>query len=425
MNQKRHISHQRRRENSRQQAVVIKAPVVPFAGPRWLLQAGREKLLQRRHPWIFSGAVERIEGNPASGETVQVCDTQGGFLAWAAYNSQSKICARVWSWLAEEKIDAEFFWKIIGNAVSARKKLKLDQHSNGMRLIHGESDGLPGLIVDQYADVIVMQLGSAGAERWRETFADVLQELCKPVCIYERSDSDGRALEGLEQRNEVMRGKLPDKLSVTENGVRIVVDVVAGQKTGFYLDQRDNRDLIGNLAEGCDVLNCFCYTGGFSLYALRGGAKSVLSIDSSVAALQLAQRNVELNGFDPVRAEWQCNDVFEALRKLRDQNRKFDLIVLDPPKFAPTAAFAEKASRAYKDINLLGFKLLRPGGILATFSCSGGISDDLFQKIIAGAALDAGVDAQIVHKACAAADHPVLLSFPEGAYLKGLVLRVA
>lgn len=424
MNQKRHTSHQRRRENSRQQTVVVKSPVVPFSGPKLLLQAGREKSVQRRHPWIFSGAVECIEGDPASGDTVQVCDTQGGFLAWAAYNSQSQICARVWSWLAEEKIDNDFFHKKISNALSARKELRLDQRSNGMRLIHGESDGLPGLIVDQYANVIVLQLGSAGAERWRETFADVLQELCKPVCIYERSDSDGRELEGLARRNEVLRGKLPDHLSVTENGVHIAVDVAAGQKTGFYLDQRDSRALIGGLAEGRDVLNCFCYTGGFSLYALRGGAKSVLSIDSSAEALQLAQRNVELNGFDATRAEWQDKDVFEALRKLRDQNRKFDLIVLDPPKFAPTAAFAEKASRAYKDINLLGFKLLRPGGILATFSCSGGINDELFQKIIAGAALDAGVDAQIVHKVHAAADHPVLLSFPEGAYLKGLVLRV-
>jgi len=309
--------------------------------------------------------------------------------------------------------------------LTARKDLKLAQHSNGMRLIHGESDGLPGLIVDQYADVLVLQLGSAGVDRWRDTFADIFQELCQPLCIYERSDSDGRELEGLPIRNEILRGTLPAELSVTENGIRIAVDIAKGQKTGFYLDQRDNRKMIGELAEGRDVLNCFCYTGGFSLYALRGGAKSVLSIDSSAAALHLAQRNVELNGLDATRAEWQDKDVFEALRKLRDQNRKFDLIILDPPKFAPTAAFAEKAARAYKDINLLGFKLLRPGGILATFSCSGGISDDLFQKIIAGAALDAGVDAQIVHKVHAAADHPVLLSFPEGAYLKGLVLRVA
>jgi 23S rRNA (cytosine1962-C5)-methyltransferase len=425
MTQKRHTSHQRRRDNAKQQPTVTKAPVVAFAGPKLLLQAGREKSLQRRHPWIFSGAVERVEGNPLSGDTVQVCDTQGGFLAWAAYNPHSQICGRVWSWQAEEKIDADFIHRKIAGALKARKDLKLALHSNGMRLIHGESDGLPGLIVDQYAEVLVVQLGSAGAERWRETIADVLQELCKPACIYERSDSDGRELEGLSVRNEVLRGKLPAELSITENGICIAVDVAAGQKTGFYLDQRDNRALIGNLAEGRDVLNCFCYTGGFSLYALRGGAKSVLSVDSSAEALQLAQRNVELNGLDATRAEWQDKDVFEALRKLRDQNRKFDLIVLDPPKFAPTAAFAEKAARAYKDINLLGFKLLRPGGILATYSCSGGISDDLFQKIIAGAALDAGVDAQIVCKVHAAADHPVLLSFPEGAYLKGLVLRVA
>lgn len=426
MNQKRHTSPSRRHEQHKPRSSSTQgAEKVTFDGARLYVLEGRERSLQRRHPWVFSGAVERLEGNPVSGDTTQICDAKGGFLAWASYNSQSQISARVWSWQAEEKIDRDFFHRKISRALAARKELKMDQHSNGIRLIHAESDGLPGLIVDQYADVLVLQLGSAGAERWRDTIADILQELCKQVCIYERSDSDGRELEGLPIRNEILRGKLPENLSVTENGIRIAVDVAAGQKTGFYLDQRDNRALIGELAEGRDVLNCFCYTGGFSLYALRGGAKSVLSIDSSAQALQLAQRNVELNGFDANRAEWQDKDVFEALRKLRDQNRKFDLIVLDPPKFAPTAAFAEKASRAYKDINLLGFKLLRPGGILATYSCSGGISDDLFQKIIAGAALDAGVDAQIVHKVHAAADHPVLLSFPEGAYLKGLVLRVA
>jgi len=389
------------------------------------LQAGREKSLLRRHPWVFSGAIERLEGSVQSGDTVQVCNAQGGFLAWAAYNSESQIIARVWSWQAQDNINADFFRHKIDSALAARKDLRLGQHSNGMRLIHGESDGLPGLIVDQYADVLVLQLGSAGADRWRDTFADTLQELCQPVCIYERSDSDGRALEGLPIRSQALRGQLPQNLSVTENGISIAVDVAAGQKTGFYLDQRDNRALVGELSAGRDVLNCFCYTGGFSLYALRAGASTVLSIDSSAEALQLAQRNVALNGLDASRVEWQDSDVFDALRKLRDQNRKFDLIVLDPPKFAPTAAFAEKAARAYKDINLLGFKLLRPGGILATFSCSGGISDDLFQKIIAGAALDAGVDAQIIHKMHAAADHPVLLSFPEGAYLKGLMLRVA
>ncbi len=399
-----------------------------------MLKAEREKSLLRRHPWIFSGAIECIDGAPASGDTLPVRDSAGNFLAWAAYSANSQITARVWSWREADVIDKEFFRSRIANALEMRRALGLlpsptgggieGGGSLGSRLIHAESDGLPGLIVDQYGDVLVMQLGSAGPEHWRDTLADILQELLSPVCIYERSDSDGRELEGLPKRNGVVRGKLPDKVEVIENGLRFAVDVAAGQKTGFYLDQCNNRALTGTLSERRDVLNCFCYTGGFSLYALRGGAKSVLSIDSSQEALQLAQDNVALNGLDNSRAEWLCADVFEALRKLRDQNRKFDLIVLDPPKFAPTAAFAEKASRAYKDINLLGFKLLRPGGLLFTYSCSGGISDELFQKIIAGAALDAGVDAQIVAKLHAAADHPVLLSFPEGAYLKGLVLRV-
>lgn len=422
-----------------------------------MLKDGREKSLLRRHPWIFSGAVERIEGAPDSGDTVAVCDMAGGFLAWAAYNPQSQMSARVWSWRADEVIDADFFRRRIAQALTARRDLGLERDSSGMRLIHGESDGLPGLIVDRYNEVLVMQLGSAGAERWREAIADALWELCQPVCLYERSDSDGRELEGLPTRSGVVRGALPDAVEVVEHGLRFAVDVADGQKTGFFLDQRDNRLLTGELARDRDVLNCFCYTGGFSLYALRGGAKSVLSIDISADAVTAAQRNAELNGLDAAastrrcdasgaedvaphtqsggdlspspthagRAEWQCADVFAALRKLRDQNRKFDLVILDPPKFAPTAAFAEKAARGYKDINLLGFKLLRPGGLLFTYSCSGGISEELFQKIIAGAALDAGVDAQIVHYLHASPDHPVALNFPEGAYLKGLVLRVA
>ena len=395
------------------------------APPCIILKAGRERSLLRRHPWIFSGAIERIDGAPVSGDTLPVRDTTGNFLAWAACNPDSQITARVWSFSETEKIDTEFFRKRITNSLAARNELGLAGNSNGMRLIHAESDGLPGLIVDRYGDVLVMQIGSAGPERWRDAIADVLQDLCKPICIYERSDSDSRVLEGLELRNGVLRGALPDNVEVTENGLRFSVDVAAGQKTGFYLDQRDNRALTETLAADRDVLNCFCYTGGFSLYALRGGAKSVLSIDASEDALQLAQRNLQLNGLDESRAEWRCADVFQALRTLRDQGRKFDLIILDPPKFAPTAAFAEKAARGYKDINLLAFKLLRPGGLLCTYSCSGGISEDLFQKIVAGAALDAGVDAQIVHYLHASADHPVLLSFPEGAYLKGLVLRVA
>jgi len=395
------------------------------AQPGIFLSAGREKSLLRRHPWVFSGAIERVDGAPASGDTLPVRDDAGNFLAWAAYNPDSQITARVWSWREEERIDAEFFCNKISGALAARGALKLADRSSGMRLLHAESDGLPGLIVDQYGDVLVMQIGSAGAECWRDTCADILQELCKPACIYERSDSDSRGLEGLEERNGVLRGRLPGNVEVIENGLHFNVDVAAGQKTGFYLDQRDNRALTETLAADRDVLNCFCYTGGFSLYALRGGAKSVLSIDASGDALRIAAENLTRNDLDATRAEWLEADVFQALRTLRDQGRKFDLIILDPPKFAPTAAFAEKAARGYKDINLLGFKLLRPGGLLCTYSCSGGISEDLFQKIVAGAALDAGVDAQIVRHLHASADHPVLLSFPEGAYLKGLVLRVA
>jgi len=390
-----------------------------------VLKAGKEKSLVRRHPWIFSGAIQRVEGTPDNGDTVQVNAVDGRFLAHAAYNEKSKISARVWSWDENGQVDAGFFRKQIAAAIETRNALSFARHGNSMRLIHAESDRLPGLIVDRYDDVIVMQISSAGAERWREVIADILQELCNPACIYERSDSDSRVLEGLGPRNGVLRGSLPVNIEAIEHGLHFRVDVVAGQKTGFYLDQRDNRVLTGTLADGRDVLNCFCYTGGFSLHALRGGAKSVLSMDSSAGALQTARENLALNKLDSSRAEWMEADVFQALRKLRDQGHKFDLIILDPPKFAPTAAFAEKAARAYKDINLFGFKLLRPGGLLATYSCSGGISADLFQKIIAGAALDAGVDAQIIHHLHASADHPVLLSFPEGSYLKGLVLKVA
>lgn len=407
-----------------------RVPTQPRSGdahgaPAIVLAQGREKSLLRRHPWVFSGAIACVDGRPANGQTVAVRSDAGEFLAWAAYNANSHISARVWSWREEEKIDAAFFQRKIANALASRATLDLARDSSGMRIIYAESDGLPGLIVDKYGDVLVMQIGSAGAEFWRETIADVLQHLCQPVCIYERSDSDSRGLEGLAERNGVLRGALPERVEVVEHGLRFGVDVAAGQKTGFYLDQRDNRRLTEELARDKTVLNCFCYTGGFSLYALRGGAKSVLSIDASAEALHIAAENLTANGLNANAAQWQCDDAFLALRKLRDQGRKFDFIILDPPKFAPTAAFAEKAARGYKDINLLGFKLLNPGGLLATYSCSGGISAELFQKIIAGAALDAGVDAQIVAHLHETADHPVLLSFPEGAYLKGLLLKVS
>ncbi|TSA15324.1 MAG: methyltransferase domain-containing protein [Betaproteobacteria bacterium] len=390
------------------------------------LKPGREKSLERRHPWIFSGAVARVQGDPETGDTVAVRSGGGEFLAWAAFSPVSQIRARVWSWLEAEPVDGALLRARLRQALAARAALLSAKDSDALRLVHGESDGLPGVIVDRYGEVVVLQLLSAGAERWRSELADALRELTGCACVYERSDADVRVLEGLTARSGALHGALPAAgVQLREHGLVYGVDVAGGHKTGFYLDQRDNRRRIGELSQGREVLNCFCYTGGFTLNALAGGAASVLSIDSSADALAQAEDNLRRNGLDAAPAEWQDADVFKQLRVLRDQGRSFDLIVLDPPKFAPTAAFAEKAARGYKDINLLALKLLRPGGLLASFSCSGGISAELFQKILAGAALDAGVDASIVGHFAAAADHPVLLSFPEGDYLKGLLLRRA
>lgn len=388
-----------------------------------ILKTGREKSLHRRHPWIFSGGIARVDGNPQAGETVLVRDANGQFLAWAAYNPASQITARVWSWHEKETIDAAFFERRIRAAIAARMHPSIPPES--CRLVYGEADGLPGLIADRYGDTLVVQLTTAGAEAWRDVIADALLKVTGAARVYERSDVDVRELEGLPPRVGLLRGdEPPDTIGIKEHSVRFLVDVRHGHKTGFYLDQRTNRHIVGKLARDKEMLNCFCYTGGFSLHALSEGVAHVTSIDTSADALDWAKRQAALNGYSEDRATWLEADVFKALRTLRDQGKSFDVIVLDPPKFAPTVAHAEKASRGYKDINLLAFKLLKPGGLLATFSCSGGISDDLFQKIIAGAALDAGVDAQILRRLAQAPDHPVLLSFPESAYLKGLVCRL-
>ena len=388
------------------------------------LKPNREKSLKRRHPWIFSSAVARVEGTPQSGDTVAVRDAEGQFLAWAAYSPASQIVARVWSWQETTPIDAAFFERRIRMAIAARVHPSIPPDT--CRLVYGEADGLPGLIADRYGDTVVMQLASAGAERWREAIADALMTATGAARVYERSDLDVRELEGLPARVGAVRGdEPPQTIAIHEHAVKFLVDVRHGHKTGFYLDQRSNRHIVGKLARDRDMLNCFCYTGGFSLHALTEGAKSVTSIDSSGAALAWGARQAALNNLPEERAQWIEADVFKALRGLRDEGRSFDLIVLDPPKFAPTSAHAERAARGYKDINLLAFKLLRPGGLLATFSCSGGISDELFQKIVAGAALDAQVDAQVLRRFAQAPDHPVLLSFPESAYLKGLLCRVA
>ena len=433
--------------------------------PALVLKPGREKSLLRRHPWIFSGAVDRVDGNPDSGATLDLLSFTGEFLARAAYSPHSQIRARVWTFDPSEPVDADFFRRRIRSAISSRQlfftaefaesaentKISADSlawpagqaalsavNKNAIRLIHAESDGLPGLIVDRYGDTLVMQCLSTGAETWRETIADLLLERTGLQNIYERSDSDVRELEGLPPRAGPFRGDPPERTTITEYALRFTVDLAHGHKTGFYLDQRENRRRVRQLAEGREVLDCFCYTGGFTVHALAGKAKSVLSVDSSADALTLCRENVALNsslitypspapsaveGSLITRQSSLEADVFQVLRKFRDEGRQFDLIILDPPKFAPTFAQIEKAARGYKDINLLAFKLLRPGGILVTFSCSGGVSAELFQKIVAGAALDAGVEAQIVEYLSQALDHPVALSFPEGAYLKGLVCR--
>ena len=411
------------------------------------LKEGKERSLLRRHPWIFDGAIAK--GSADGGETVRVEGHDGRFLGWAAFSPTSKIRARVWSFDENERIDASFFIARIAIAVKARSLF--DIQSNGLRLIHGESDGLPGLVVDRYADTLVAQFSSCGTERWKGVIVDALLAQTGLTRFYERSDASVRSLEGLSEATGWLSGAptlvaprttLPPEganfpwggpaencsgteITITEHDWKLRLDVAEGHKTGFYLDQRDSRHKFAAYARRLqfkNVLNCYCYTGGFTVAALSGGAAHVTSIDSSAPALALAATNVALNGFDASRTTWLDADVNASLRQFIQAGKSFDAIVLDPPKFAPTAAHAERAARAYKDINRLALSLLTPGGVLFTYSCSGGISADLFHKIVAGAGLDAGVDAFISERMGGAPDHPMTITFPEGEYLKGLVL---
>ncbi|HJV75776.1 MAG TPA: class I SAM-dependent rRNA methyltransferase [Noviherbaspirillum sp.] len=393
------------------------------------LKPGKEKSLLRRHPWVFPTAIERIEGKPEEknkpGATALVQSSSGQFLARAAYSPKSQIRARVWSFSESEPIDHALIKRRIKKAFAYRMAAVHD--TDALRVIFGEADGFPGLVVDWYGGKeghLVCQFQSAGVEAWKVPIVQAL--IAESGCpnVYERSDASVREREGLPLVTGTLAGSEPDEeTAITENGVRYAVDIKTGHKTGFYIDQRDNRRLVQENADGREVLNCFCYTGGFSLAALKGGAKSVISIDSSGEALAVGRRNMTLNGFDAGKAQWMDADVFKTLRSLREQGKSFDLIVLDPPKFASSPDHVERAARAYKDINLLGFQLLREGGLLFTYSCSGAISADLFQKIVAGAANDAKVDARILRRLSAGADHPMTTSFPEGEYLKGLMLQ--
>jgi 23S rRNA (cytosine1962-C5)-methyltransferase len=394
----------------------------PRDNPAYVLAPGRERSLLQRHPWVFSGAIAKVRGHIEAGDTVDIVAFDGRVLARAAASPASQIRARVWTFDADARIDDAFLSTRIAAAVARRAGL-LDASHDSARLVHAESDALPGLIVDRYGPMLVVQLLSAGAERWRVKIVEALAAMQGIEAIVERSDAEVRALEGLPPRRGVLWGTPPSALEIVEHGIRYGIDAEGGQKTGFFLDQRDNRRLFGTLAADADVLDVFCYAGGFGLNALRGKARSVLLLDSSADAVAACARNVWRNGVDAARATIVEADAFAHLRLLRDQGRGFDLITLDPPKLAPTSRHVERAARAYKDINLLALKLLRPGGALMTFSCSGGVGIELFQKIVAGAAIDARIDVQIVGRLTAAADHPVSLLFPEGEYLKGLLLR--
>jgi 23S rRNA (cytosine1962-C5)-methyltransferase len=385
------------------------------------LREGKERSLLRRHPWVFEGSIARGKADP--GETVRVEASDGTFLCWASFSPESLIRVRAWSFDEQERIDAAFFERRIAAALALRARMPIA--SDSVRLIHGEADGLPGLIVDRYGDTLSAQFLSAGTERWKQTIADLLLAQTGLTRIYERSDANVRTLEGMEPVTGWLRGEGGTELVISENSWKLSLDVAEGHKTGYYLDQRDNRKKFAEVVKhyGCQsVLNCFSYTGGFSVAALAGGATDVISVDSSGPALARATAHVALNGFDPAHHTALDADVNHTLRDMLKQGRSFDAIVLDPPKFAPTAAHAERAARAYKDINRLGLMLLKPGGLLFTFSCSGGVGPELFHKIVAGAGIDAGADGLILDRVGATPDHPQTIYFPEGEYLKGLLI---
>jgi len=391
------------------------------------LRDGKERSLLRQHPWIFESAIAR--GSADSGETVRVEGHDGRFLGWAAFSPASRIRARVWSFVEADRIDAAFFQSRVQAAVDMRKRL--DIASDAMRLVHGESDGLPGLVVDRYGDTLVAQFGSAGVERWKGAIADALLAATGLQKLYERSDASARGLEGLPELTGWLRGDGPTALRLQEHGWQLGLDIATGHKTGYYLDQRDSRKAFADAVQRLGsrrVLNCYSYTGGFSVAALVGQRAAgveggeVVTIDSSGPALEQARENLRLNGFDGTGCEFLDADVNASLRRFGQEGRVFDAIVLDPPKFAPTSAHADRAARAYKDINRLALKLLAPGGVLFTYSCSGGVPPELFHKIVASAGADAGVDGYVIQRLAGAPDHPMTLTFPEGEYLKGLAI---
>ncbi len=375
----------------------------------------------RRHPWIFSGAVAGITGKIEPGETARVLSSDGKPLALAAVNPGGRIAGRIWTWNTQDRVDDDFIRNRIHSAIDKRRRQPDRELPAAGRLIHAESDGLPGLIVDWYNGVLAVQFLAWSAEAWRSVILDVLASELQPLSVYERSDTGARQREGLEPQRGLLQGAEPGLVKIQEFDRKYLVDIAGGQKTGFYLDQCQNREEVRGLASNRRVLDVFSYTSAFGVAAIAGGASELLSVESSEEAIELARQNLTLNRLDTAPARWSAGDAFRVLRELRDRDAQFDLVILDPPKFAPTVRQVHRASRGYKDLNLLAFKLLAPGGILVTFSCSGGVAPELFQKIVADAALDAGRTATIQQRLAQPADHPVALHFPESAYLKGLV----
>ncbi|MDD1795149.1 class I SAM-dependent methyltransferase [Enterovibrio sp. ZSDZ42] len=392
--------------------------------PSVYLVKGREKSLRRRHPWIFSRGIQRVEGKPSLGQTVDVYDHQGQWLARGAFSPNSQIRVRVWSF-EQEEIDVAFFKKRLQEAQGLRDVLAARDGLTGYRLIAAESDGLPGITIDRYENFMVCQLLSAGAEAQKQNLVDAIVELYPACSIYERSDVSVRKKEGLKERTGVLHGDMPPpSLVIEENGVKINVDITGGHKTGFYLDQRDSREASVKYVNGKRVLNCFCYTGGFGLYALKGGASEVINVDVSQPALDIAKANAEMNSYDLTKAQFVNADVFKLLREYRDSGELFDVVIMDPPKFAESKSQLTGACRGYKDINMLAMQILKPGGTLLTYSCSGLMDNSLFQKIIADAALDAHRQVQFIERFEQAADHPLDSAYPEGFYLKGFACYV-
>ena len=390
-----------------------------------ILKKGKEKAVLHRHPWVFSGAIEGVKGKPANGDIVRLINAKGDFMAYGFYNDQSRVALRLLEWDEAVEVDEQWFREKVAVAVNSRNDLLADGTTNTCRLIFSESDYLPGLIVDKYAGHLAVQVLTSGIEKVLPVIIDELQRLLNPESIFDKSDASSRTHEGLETQNIVLAGNHPpERVEVKENGITYNINIAEGQKSGFYCDQRDNRKIVATYAKGKKVLDCFCYTGGFTLNSLQNGAALVTAVDSSVLAIDTLKENVSLNNFDTAKVTTITSDVNKQLRKFREDGELFDVVVLDPPKYAPSRSALDKASRAYKDLNRLGMLLLNKGGLLATYSCSGAMNMETFKQVIAWAALDAGKQVQFIHQFCQPEDHPVRASFPEGEYLKGLLCRV-